>query len=188
LPADSWLRDLLGAYARRPEPTTVAIVGNAPLPPDPARAGTVDSADLVVRMTGFGLDGPDDWPTLGRRCDVVVLHRDVVAGPHTFADYTSRLYLLVEPDRPAGALPGWWPSDLGVVPVPDRELPDLLTLDPARPAWPTTGTLVAHLLTELFPAASVLLTGMSTVDDTDERPEAALLRDWHARGRIELLS
>jgi hypothetical protein len=206
------LRTLLAGYARQQEPRSIAIVGNAPLSPDPARAARIDGADLVVRMTSFGLD--ENTPALGRRCDVVVLHRGVIASPHTFADYTTKLYLLVEPGRlhwEPEALPHWWPPDLGFLPVPNREytvpLLHLLGLDPAQPVWPTTGTLITYVLTELFPAARVLLTGMSIVDNPDQRTfqhawgdpvrvteehrltaEANLLRDWHARGRIELLS
>lgn len=212
--ATAGLRALLASYARRPEPGSIAVVGNAPLAPDPARAATVDGADLVVRMTSLAVDEPGAAPALGRRCDVVVLHRGVIASPHTFADYTSRLYLLVEPGRlhwePA-ALPGWWPVDLGFVPVPNREftlpLLDLLGLDVARPVWPTTGTLITYVLTELFPTASVKLAGVSIVDNPEQvtfqhawgepvdvteehrlAAEANLLRSWHALGRIELLS
>jgi hypothetical protein len=208
------LRALLSAYARRPCPATVAVVGNAPLPPDPARAARIDDADLVVRMTSLALDEAGGPGTTGRRCDVVALHRGVIASPHTFADYTSRLYLLVEPGRlhwEPEPLPGWWPADLGFVPVPNREvtlpLLDLLGLDATQPVWPTTGTLVTYLLTRLFPAASVLLTGMSIVDDPEQvvfrhawgepvrvtgehrlAAEANLLRHWAELGRIELLS
>jgi hypothetical protein len=207
------LRALLAAYARRESPETIAIVGNAPLPPGPARAAAVDGADLVVRMTTFALDDPGAPPTHGRRCDAVVLHRGVIPSPYTFADYMSRLYLLVEPGRlhwEPETLPYWWPADLGFVPVPNREytvpLLGLLGLDPAEPVWPTTGTLVTYLLTELFPAAEVLLTGMSIVDKPVQETfqhawgepvlvtaehrlaaEADLLRDWHDRGRIRLL-
>ncbi|HEX5405911.1 MAG TPA: hypothetical protein VFX16_26850 [Pseudonocardiaceae bacterium] len=203
------LRSLLAGYALSPEPGTIAIVGNAPLPPDPARVAAIDGADLVVRMTSFELSSA----ALGLRCDVVVLHRGVIASPHTFADYTSRLYLLVEPGRlhwEPDALPHWWPVDLGFVPVPNREftvpLLHLLGLDPAQPVWPTTGTLITYVLTSLFPEARVLLAGMSIVDNPDQRTfqhawgepvrvteehrlaaEARLLRGWHAEGRIELL-
>jgi hypothetical protein len=206
------LHTLLAGYARRQEPRSIAVVGNAPLSPDPVRAARIDGADLVVRMTSFGLDA--NTPALGKRCDVVVLHRGVIASPHTFADYTTKLYLLVEPGRlhwEPEALPHWWPPDLGFLPVPNWEytvpLLHLLGLDPAQPVWPTTGTLITYVLTELFPAARVLLTGMSIVDNPDQRTfqhawgapvrvteehrltaEANLLRDWHARGRIELLS
>jgi hypothetical protein len=207
------LRGLLTSYARHDEPASIAVVGNAPMPPDPARAAAIDGADLVIRMTSFALDRPGEPPNLGRRCDVVALHRGVLASPFTFADYTSRLYLLVEPGRlhwEPETLPDWWPTDLGFVPVPNWEFTvpmlQLLGLDPAQPVWPTTGTLITYLVTELFPAASVLLTGMSIVDEPEQSTfrhawgepvlvtaehrlaaEAELLRRWHASGRIELL-
>ncbi len=208
------LRALLASYARCAEPSSIAIVGNAPLTPDATRAATVDGADLVVRMTSFAVDEPGAAPTLGRRCDVVALHRGVIASPHTFADYTSRLYLLVEPGRlhwEPETLPTWWPADLGFVPVPNREftlpLLDLLGLDVTQAVWPTTGTLITYVLTELFPATPVTLTGMSIIDNPEQATfqhawgepvkvteehrlaaEADLLRSWHALGRIELLS
>jgi hypothetical protein len=207
------LRDLLISYARHHTPMSIAIVGNAPMPPDPARAAAIDGADLVVRMTSFAMDTPDRPPTLGRRCDVVALHRGVLASPYTFADYSSRLYLLVEPGRlhwEPEQLPKWWPADLGFVPVPNWRytvpMLHLLGLDPAQEVWPTTGTLITFLVTELFPTATVLLTGMSIVDEPDQltfrhawgepvlvtpehrlSAEAELLRRWHASGRIQLL-
>jgi hypothetical protein len=212
-PAVAELRELLVSYARAAPPRRIAIVGNAPMPPDPNRALRIDAADLVVRMTSFALDRPGEPATLGSRCDVVVLHRGVVASPFTYAHYTERLYLLVEPGRlhwEREPLPPWWPADLGFVPVPNREytspLIDLLGLDPVQPVWPTTGTLITYLMTALFPGSDVLLTGMSIVDNVDQvefrhawgppvpvtaehrlAAEAALLRSWHADGRIELL-
>jgi hypothetical protein len=207
------LRELLVCYARHSTPLSVAIVGNAPMPPDPVRAAAIDAADLVVRMTTFAMDAPDQPPSLGRRCDVVVLHRGVVASPYTFADYASRLYLLMEPGRlhwEPEKLPKWWPADLGFVPVPNWRytvpMLHLLGLDPAQAVWPTTGTLITYVMTELFPTATVLLTGMSIVDEPDQvtfrhawgepvkvtpehrlSAEAELLRRWHASGRIQLL-
>lgn len=207
------LRDLVASYARREPPRSITVVGNAPLPPDPHRARLIDESDLVVRMTSFALDRPGDPPTLGRRCDVVVVHRGVIASPFTFSDYTSRFYLLVEPGRlhwEPETIPHWWPPDLGWVPVPNREftlpLIGLLGLDPTQPVWPTTGTLTTYLLTELFPDALTRLTGMSIVDNPDQtsfrhawgeavkvtaehrlHAESRLLREWVAHGRIELL-
>src|SRR5205807_8805530 len=93
------LTALLSAYARNDPPGSIAVVGNAPVSPDAGRAAAIDGADLVIRMTSFGLDAPDGPPALGRRTDVVALHRGVIASPHTFADHTARLYLMVEPGR-----------------------------------------------------------------------------------------
>ncbi|WP_308258269.1 hypothetical protein [Saccharothrix obliqua] len=203
------LRDLVASYARVDPPGTIAIVGNAPMPRDPDRARLIDGSDLVVRMTTFALDGA----ALGTRCDVVVLHRGVIASPYTFADYTNRLYLLVEPGRlhwERADIPRHWPADLGFTPVSNYEftlpLLDLLGLDRREPLWSTTGTLATYVLTELFPHATTRLTGMSLVDNpvqttfehawgaavhvTPEHRlerEAELLRRWHAEGRIELL-
>ncbi|HEX2317263.1 MAG TPA: hypothetical protein VHJ17_26180 [Thermomonospora sp.] len=207
------LRGLLESYARGAPPRRIAVVGNAPLDADPDRAAAIDSADLVLRMTTFGLDVPGGPPTVGRRCDVVALHRGVTPSPFTFADYTSRLYLLFEQGRPFGegqALRPWWPADLGIVPVSNAEfthpLNDLLGLDSTERVWATAGTLATYLLTELFPAADTVLTGVSLIDDPEQRTfehhwgdavrvtpehrlhaEAALLRRWIAEGRIRFL-
>ena len=97
---------------------------------------------------------------------------------------------------------GYW-SLAAVLFVP---LLDLLGLDPTQPVWPTTGTLITYVLTELFPTAAVRLTGMSIIDNPEQvtfqhawgeavkvteehrlAAEADLLRGWHALGRIELL-
>jgi hypothetical protein len=207
------LRALIAGYARGAPPASIAIVGNAPMAADPVRAATVDAADLVVRMTSFALDTPGAPPAVGSRCDVVALHRGVIASPYTFADYTSRLYLLMEPGRlhwEPEIVPDWWPADLGFVPVPNREftlpLLESLGLDVTQPLWPTTGTLITYVLTELFPEAKTRLTGVSIVDNPDQvtfqhhwgspvrvtaehklAAEANLLLGWHALGRIELL-
>ena len=207
------LTALLSAYARTDPPGTIAVVGNAPVSPDAARAAAIDGADLVIRMTSFGLDAPGGPAALGRRTDVVALHRGVIASPHTFADHTSKLYLMVEPGRlywEPEELPYWWPADLGFVPVSNREftlpLVGTLGLRPSEEAWPTTGTLMTYLMRELFPRAKVLLTGISLIDRPDQttfehawggpvditpehrlHAEAALLRSWADDGRIELL-
>lgn len=207
------LRELVASYGRAARPKTITVVGNAPLAPDAGRADRVDASDLVVRITSLAVDQPGGSRVSGRRCDVVVLHRGVLASPFTFADYTSRLYLLVEPGRlhwEPEVLPRWWPRDLGFVPVSNYEftlpLVRVLGLDPTEPVWPTTGTLAAYLLTELFPDAATTLTGMSIVDNPDQTmfrhawgdavevtaehrlsAESELLRRWSAEGRIELL-
>jgi hypothetical protein len=208
------LRDLIARYARHDPPRTISIVGNAPQDVSPARVALIDSADLVVRMTSFALDAPGAPPRVGRRTDVVMLHRAVVAGPGTFADHLSRLYLLVEPGRlhwEREDRPPWWPSGVDALSVPNREftcpLIDLLGLDAAEPVWPTTGTLSAYLFSELFPTARLRLHGTSIVDTPGQtrfdhhwgaavgvtaehrlHAEAALLRGWHDDGRIELVA
>lgn len=208
------LRGLLLSYARNDPPRSIAIVGNAPLAPDAERAAAIDSADLVLRMTTFALDQPGAPAAVGRRCDVVALHRGIKASPYTFADYTSRLYLLFEQGRPFGEgqdLRPWWPADLGIVPLSNREftrpLNDLLGLDSSERVWATAGTLASYMLTELFPDAVTYLTGVSLLDDPGQTSfehqwgppvqvtpehrlaaESVLLKQWIAEGRIQFLS
>lgn len=220
-PTERPLRVLLDSHARTPSGDatersrvrSIAIVGNAPLEPDPRRAAVIDGCDLVVRMTTFGLDGPGAEPAVGRRCDVVVLHRFVRPSPYTFMDYTSRLYLLFEQGRPFGetsGLPAWWPADLGIVPVSNREftapLGELLGLPAGERTWATAGTLSAYLMTELFPEAVTHLAGISVIDDPDQTSfrhhwgeavpvtpehrlaaEARLLRRWITDERVRFL-
>lgn len=120
---------LLQAYADRPDPQSVAVVGNQPLEPDPARAEAIDSCDLVIRVNGFVCDEPGGPPTVGARTHVVVFNRALRATKWVFTNYRSRLYLMVEPGRlhwEPEDIPQWWPADLGFVPVSNREvtLPD----------------------------------------------------------------
>ena len=206
------LADLVRAYARHDPPRTVAIVGNAPLAECAQRAELVDDSDLVVRMTTFALDEPGGPRCVGRRTDVVLLHRAVVPGPGTFRDHASRLYLLVEPGRlhwEREDRPDWWPVQAVSVPnhVFTVALKELMGVPADEPAWPTTGTLAAYVFSELFPQATVRLTGTSVVDRPDQTvfahgwgpavpvtaehrlaAEGALLRSWAARGRIELVA
>ncbi|MFD2494283.1 hypothetical protein [Amycolatopsis jiangsuensis] len=165
--------ELLSAYADQPEPRSVAVVGNQPLAPDPVRAKAVDDCDLVIRVNGFVTDDPGGPETTGRKVHAVVFNRAVRATRHVFRDYHRRLYLLVEPGRlhwEPEALPGWWPADLGFVPVPNREvllpLSDALGL-PTRtePTWSTTGTLAAWIAHTSFPRAQLVLTGFSFIDN-----------------------
>lgn len=207
------LRRLIATYARTDPPATIAVVGNAPLAPDPVRAQLIDSCDLVVRMTTFALDRPGHPAAAGRRADVVIFTRATVPSPFTFADYPARLYLLAEPEllhyAPA-PLPRSWPADLGSVPLSNPEfiipLIGLLGRRLDRPEWPTTGTLTTYLMTELFARSSVLLAGMSIMDDPVQRvfqhawgppvavtpehrldAECLLLRRWVDEGRFRLL-
>jgi hypothetical protein len=206
------LADLVGAYARHDPPGSVMIVGNAPLPESGERAALVDGSDLVVRMTTFALDELAGPPRIGRRTDVVLLHRAVVPGPGTFLDHGSRLYLLVEPGRlhwEREDRPDWWP--VHAVSVPNHvftvALKELMGIPAEEPAWPTTGTLAAYVFTELFPDAAVRLTGTTVADRPEQTQfahgwgpsvavtaehrlaaEGALLRTWAAQGRIELVA
>ena len=206
------LADLVRNYARQDPPRSVTIVGNAPLAPCPRRAALIDGSDVVVRMTTFALDAPGGPPCIGRRTDVVLLHRAVVAGPGTFYDHASRLYLLVEPGRlhwEREDRPDWWP--VHAVSVPNHPftvaLKELMGIPADEPAWPTTGTLAAYVFSELFPTAAVRLTGTTVAERPEQTEfahgwgpavavtaehrlaaEGALLRRWAAQGRIELVA
>jgi hypothetical protein len=180
---------LVDAYARRTPVDTVAVVGNAPVPPDPARSAAIDAADLVVRVNGFALDGPQHCRGLGTRADVVVIQWALKATPWVFEDYRSRLYLYNEPGMMYAdieRLPAWWPPDLGLVPIPNREvnqpLSRALGFDPAHPRWATTGTVAAHLARLLHPDAHLLLAGFSFI-------WAPVQSTWdHAYGRASVLT
>lgn len=163
-------------------PATVAVVGNAPVTPSAERARRIDGADLVVRMTTFAVDATE--PAVGARTDVVVLHRAVVPGPDTFRDHRRRLYLLAEPGRSfweQEALPPWWPADLELVPISNREFTSrtraAMGLGRVGVSWPTTGTLAVHLMHRLFPHARILLAGSSL---HDAGPQARLAHHWGA--------
>jgi len=208
------LFELMSAYARRSPVSSVAVVGNAPLPPDPDRAAAIDAADLVIRMNSFVMDVPGGAPCQGSRVDVVVWNRITRATEFVFSDYRNRLYVLVEPMRLHGNPEMWpssWPEDLGFVPVPNRgvttSLNELLGVPwRAERLAPTTGTLASYLAVTLFPDADVLLTGLSYVDDPaqtrwqhqwgDECPvgpehriaqEGELIRSWIAEGRARFM-
>lgn len=163
------LRALLAARSGTADPSRITVVGNAPLEPSAERAARIDASDLVIRMTTFALD--TDVPRLGIRTDAVVLHRAARPGPGTFAQYETRVYLLAEPGRDfwePEPQPAWWPRDLGIVPISNRDFTDGLRAEMGirrrTVAWPTTGTLAVHLAHRLFPHASVLLTGSSLRD------------------------
>jgi|SRR5437764_1849071 len=171
--AASLMVNLLAAYADRPEPRAVAVVGNQPLPPDPQRAKAIDACDLVIRVNGFILDRPGNPETIGRRTHVVVFNRTLKATPFVFEDYRKRLYLLVEPGRlhwEPEDIPQWWPADLGFIPISNREvvlpLSDALGLPTRTEAtWSTTGTLAAWIARTSFPTAHLVLTGFSFIDN-----------------------
>jgi hypothetical protein len=205
------LAGLAAGYARHDPPRSVTIVGNAPMAPNAGRASLVDGSDLVVRMTTFATDPPAGPPRIGRRTDIVLLHRAVVPGPGTFADHHSRLYLLVEPGRlhwEREDRPDWWPVSPVSVPNAAFTVPlkALMGVPPEEPAWPTTGTLAVHLFLQLFPDALIRLTGTTVLDHPEATSfahahgpavpvtpehrlaaEAALLRTWAVDGRLELL-
>ncbi|WP_375406075.1 hypothetical protein [uncultured Amnibacterium sp.] len=186
------LRRLLLPRAGGRLPRTVAVVGNAPLGVSEERAAAIDGADLVVRMTTFAVDG--EQPAIGRRTDVVVLHRAVQPGPDTFRDHAARLYLLAEPGRAfweSEPLPPWWPGDLELIPISNREFTSrtrrALRLGRVAVAWPTTGTLAVHLMHRLFPHARILLAGSSLLPGRPAvRPAARAHLDHHWGGGVAL--
>lgn len=210
------LRSLAVAYSRSSSlpVSSVAVVGNAPLLPSDARADAIDGADLVIRVNSFVLDSPGRPRCQGARADVVLFNRLLRATPWFFAGYQQRLYLLVEPMRMHGNRELWptsWPADLGLVPVPNRDvtapLCELLGV-PWREERlaPTTGTMAAYLAVTLFPGAQVIFTGFSFLDDPDQkqwrhqwgdacavgrehriRDEAELIRSWVEDARVHFL-
>lgn len=167
------LRSMIDAYAEHPEPQSVAVVGNMPMAPDAVRAKAIDDCDLVFRVNGFVLDEPGGPPAVGSRCHVVVLNWLIRATKWVFQNYQDRLYLMVEPGLlhfDGERVPGWWPPDLGFLPVSNRDvtlpLSDALGLPTrAEPKWATTGTMAAWIARTSYPDADLLLTGFSFIDD-----------------------
>lgn len=208
------VKQLLEAYARRRPVRRMAVVGNAPLPPDAARAEEIDSADLVIRCNSFVLDEPGGEPRLGRRVDAVVLARVTRPTVDVFREYSKRVYFVNDSGNSRTANPPrhlpCWPADLGCFPIPNSTLglPLKQLLAPERNGYgvvPTTGTIAAYLAYELFPDAALTLAGFSFVDqprqDTWQHQygtvvpvhpahwldrEAALLRSWIDAGRAVL--
>jgi hypothetical protein len=207
------LRELMTAYSRHGRVRTVAVVGNAPMAPDEARADAIDRADLVLRVNSFVMDEPGQPRSQGNRVDVVIWNRITRATRFLFDHYPERLYLMVEPMRMHGNPEIWpasWPADLGLVPLPNREvavLNDQLGYD-----WrenrlaPTTGVTAAYLAVTLFPDAEVVLTGFSMIDDPTQTAwrhqwgddtavgrehridhEALLMKSWLTEDRVRLL-
>ena len=203
------LRPIAASYARNRDVRRVAVVGNQPLGPSAERAGTIDSADVVFRVNGFRAD--EDEPAVGVRTDIVVFNRGVRPTPWFFQDYTSRLYLMIEPGRmhwENPKLPEFWPSDLGVVTLPNREviipLNEAIGLDSRVDGlWATTGTTMLWIAARLFPDATIDVTGLSFVDAPRQTSwkhafgdasavgpehrisnEAGLVHDWIDSGRV----
>ena len=61
-----YLRALVRAYARTPDVSSVAVIGNAPLEPSAERAAAIDACDVVFRCNSFVLDTPPRAAAAGR--------------------------------------------------------------------------------------------------------------------------
>jgi len=179
--AEQWegLRSNLAAHAAHDPVRSVAVVGNAPLAPDAARAQTVDAADLVIRVNAMALDGPGGAPTVGTACHAVLLSRATALTPWVLRDYRRRAYLVpqagwvqYQPGDELGLLvkAEFWPPDLGAVPLPNAVVKArcVHALDPdAEPGSviPTTGMTAIFLAHEMFPDADLVVTGFSFLDE-----------------------
>jgi len=131
--------------------------------------------------------------------------------PWFFAEYTKRLYLMIEPGRMHWEweqYPDFWPQDLGFITVPNRDviipLNNAIALDAQRDGlWATTGTTMAWIAAELFPDADLVAAGFSFVAEPDQREwkhaygdpspvgpehrianEAILFQRWSDAGRL----
>ncbi|VXB12597.1 Contig_38, whole genome shotgun sequence [Microbacterium sp. 8M] len=170
------LRPLVETYARDGRVQRVAVVGNQPLPPSAERAEVIDAADLVFRVNGFRTDVEGEPPSVGRRTDIVVFNRGVRPTPWFFQGYTERLYLMIEPGRllwENPKLPEFWPKDLGMITMPNREvilpLGEAMGADPRDSGqWATTGTVMLWMATRLFPEAAFDVAGLSFVHDATQ--------------------
>lgn len=209
------MADLVRTYASGAEVESVAVVGNAPLTPDAARAAAIDECDVVFRCNSFILDRLGSPRQQGSKVNVVVFNRGVRATPFTFADYRDRLYLMVEPGRlhwEPDMRPDWWPDDLGLLPVPNSDvtlpLSDALGLPSRTDAvWATTGLMAAWIASVLFSQAELRLAGYSMLDAPDQTQwhhawgdmcivgpehrlaaEGRLLKSWIDSGRARRLS
>jgi hypothetical protein len=104
--------------------------------------------------------------------------------------------------------PHFWPSDLGFITVPNRDviipLSRAIGLDPQRDGlWATTGTTMMWIAAHLFPTATLDVAGLSFVDDPEQTSwehaygdacqvgpehrianEGRLARQWIDSGRI----
>jgi hypothetical protein len=186
------LRALMKAYAGHLPVQRVAVVGNAPLTPDPARAAMIDDCDLVIRCNSFVLDQGEEAFS-GRVTHVVVLNNGTRITPSVFAGYSGRLYFRSAPGavyrrKPSVPMPAvdLWPEDLGAIAVPNRAvdgpLRELIASaapdDPQQFVVPTTGMVACWLAHQLFPEARLRLTGFSSVT-------VGTQAQWHHHGRAD---
>jgi hypothetical protein len=206
------IRDFLSAYAAHQPVRSVAVVGNAPLLPDAERAAAIDASDLVIRMNSLRMDEPDEPPCVGSTCHAVLLGRRTTVTPWVFKDYKRRAYLVPQMGFPLlqriRPVPGYWPRDLGALPLPNGVVKKRLAdqLDPGHQPGrltPTSGTAMIYLGHDMFPGAQLIATGFSFLADTGQTGwsyhsggsvplgqfhyldiEAALLRTWIGDGSL----
>lgn len=209
------LREYVCSYAERRPIGKVAVIGNAPLEPDPARVAEIDSSDLVIRVNSMALDDPGAPECVGTRCHVLVLSRYAPVTPWMFQDYRRRAYLIPQAGYGLRYIlhpqPYFWPPDLGTLPIPNVPvITGLLDqLDPDRvpnQLIPTSGTIACFLGHEMFPAADLLAIGFSFLDGLQQQAwryqsgggspviaahrldlEAALLRSWADDGSLRVI-
>jgi hypothetical protein len=176
------VRDLLAAYAARPDVRRIAVIGNAPLEPDDDRAAAIDACDLVIRCNSFVLDKPGEPASQGSAVHAVVFSRGLLATEFSYRRYRELAYLVTEPSRIYADKnlaryvkdwPTWWPEDLGYVAVPNHAFAIPL-LDELEVPWrdevvvPTTGTMAVHIALQCFPGAEVHVTGFSMIDNPEQ--------------------
>ena len=194
----------------------VAVVGNAPLGPDEARADELDGVDLVIRVNALSTDRPGGPRCVGRRCHAVIVSRYAPVTPDTFRDYRRRAYLIPQAGYGLRYVlheqAGFWPADLGTMPIPNgalvKPLMDLLDPDHVpNQLIPTSGTTACYLAHELFPQAEMVAAGFSFLDGLQQESwryhggggspvieshkldlEARLLRSWVQDGSMRVLS
>lgn len=209
------LREYVCSYAERRPIGKVAVIGNAPLEPDPARVAEIDSSDLVIRVNSMALDDPGAPECVGTRCHVLVLSRYAPVTPWMFQNYRRRAYLIPQAGYGLRYIlhpqPYFWPPDLGTLPIPNVPvITGLLDqLDPDRvpnQLIPTSGTIACFLGHEVFPAADLLAIGFSFLDGLQQQAwryqsgggspviaahrldlEAALLRSWADDGSLRVI-
>lgn len=176
------VRDLVAAYAGHDPVRSIAVVGNAPLPPSEERADAIDACDVVLRVNSFMLDEPGEPRCQGRRVTAVAFSRGTLPTAYSYARYSEIAYLLTEPSRMyhdrnlarhVKEWPRWWPDDLGYLAVPNAAF-SMPLLDELGEPWrteicvPTTGMMALWIARTAFPEADLLFTGFSMVDDPDQ--------------------
>lgn len=176
------IRAYMASYAERQPLSSVAVVGNAPLEPDAARAEAIDKCDLVIRANAMMLDAAAGPRCVGTACHVVILSRSTAITPWVFQNYRRRAYLVPQAgfvqyhlENRVGLLldAPFWPEDLGAMPLPNSVVKTRVAraLDPLhRPGSliPTTGMMAMFMAHEMFPDADLMVTGFSFLDDSEQ--------------------